>query len=703
MAAVYGVVDATISVRLDEPSARDAASCGAKAASLAVACGAGLPVVPGFVVTTAAYRRYLDAERAVSEDVAAALRPAWTALSTDGTVPLVVRSSSTIEDVAASSMAGRFRSVLDVRGWTAFLDALASVFASADEVGESAGPSPIAALVQPFVVPRCGGVLFGVDPVSGDAGRLVVEAVAGGPDSLVSGRSGAQHYEASQRGRVLTIDHRPYHRLSMRHNGVRLLSDRDMRALARLAARAGRVFGGPQDIEWAFDSRASLLLLQSRPVTAIGTAASASGPVLGPGPVAETFPDPLNPLEIDMWVTPLRGATIAALGETRAVARCRLDSSPVITTVHGRVAADLELFGYARTRRPWDLLDPRPSLRRLAASWHVGQTRAVLPTRTDALVREVDGRLAGIALDGRTDEQLLELIEEGVSLLARLHHAEMLAATLLPPAERTAAAMALEVLAQHADDQVSDELLIRRNPVLLSLAPPAVGVPVSIPPAAVRLHSRGPVSVRSLEPREALRLRARWVQELMARAAWSVGLRLQARGLLNDASTVTLLDRQALRALVVDGRQVVDLRDRHADVLATAFTAPLPPQFRLTERGEVVPAARVGARPGTGMGAGGGRATGPAAHGSVRNPPAPGEVLVVRDLQPALAPWLPGLAGLVSETGGTLSHLAILAREFGVPTVVGVHDALRRFPSGVRLVVDGSTGEVDRLDEERSP
>jgi pyruvate,water dikinase len=55
---------------------------------------------------------------------------------------------------------------------------------------------------------------------------------------------------------------------------------------------------------------------------------------------------------------------------------------------------------------------------------------------------------------------------------------------------------------------------------------------------------------------------------------------------------------------------------------------------------------------------------------------------------------LPGLAGLVAETGNVLSHLAILAREFHIPTVVGVEDAVRRFPPGTHLVVDGTTGEV---------
>ena len=56
---------------------------------------------------------------------------------------------------------------------------------------------------------------------------------------------------------------------------------------------------------------------------------------------------------------------------------------------------------------------------------------------------------------------------------------------------------------------------------------------------------------------------------------------------------------------------------------------------------------------------------------------------------------LPGLGGLVAETGSVLSHLAILAREFGVPTVVGVAGAVDRFPTGTVVTVDGATGAVE--------
>jgi pyruvate,water dikinase len=77
-------------------------------------------------------------------------------------------------------MAGQFESVLDVRTWGELLAAVRAVVASADG-------GPMAVLVQPFVVPAWGGVMFGADPVSGRTDRLVVSAVPGGPHRLVSG------------------------------------------------------------------------------------------------------------------------------------------------------------------------------------------------------------------------------------------------------------------------------------------------------------------------------------------------------------------------------------------------------------------------------------------------------------------------------------------------------------------------------------
>ena len=76
-------------------------------------------------------------------------------------------------------------------------------------------------------------------------------------------------------------------------------------------------------------------------------------------------------------------------------------------------------------------------------------------------------------------------------------------------------------------------------------------------------------------------------------------------------------------------------------------------------------------------------------------------MLVVQHLEPALAPVLGQVDGLVAETGSALSHLAILAREAGVAVVAGVDGALERFPDGVELMVDGTTGEVRVVGEGR--
>jgi phosphoenolpyruvate synthase/pyruvate phosphate dikinase len=73
---------------------------------------------------------------------------------------------------------------------------------------------------------------------------------------------------------------------------------------------------------------------------------------------------------------------------------------------------------------------------------------------------------------------------------------------------------------------------------------------------------------------------------------------------------------------------------------------------------------------------------------------APGDVLVTKIAGPALSAVLPRVAGLVAELGGSTSHLASLARERGIPMVLGVLDATQRIPDGVQVAVDGVAGVV---------
>ena len=73
---------------------------------------------------------------------------------------------------------------------------------------------------------------------------------------------------------------------------------------------------------------------------------------------------------------------------------------------------------------------------------------------------------------------------------------------------------------------------------------------------------------------------------------------------------------------------------------------------------------------------------------------APGDVLITTVAGPALAEILPRVAGVVAELGGSTSHLASIARERGVPMVLGVFDATHRIPDGAQVAVDGVAGIV---------
>ena len=77
---------------------------------------------------------------------------------------------------------------------------------------------------------------------------------------------------------------------------------------------------------------------------------------------------------------------------------------------------------------------------------------------------------------------------------------------------------------------------------------------------------------------------------------------------------------------------------------------------------------------------------------------APGEILVCRGTDPAWTPLFLAAGGLVTEVGGLITHGAVVAREYGIPAVVGVHDATTRLHTGDRIQVDGTNGGITILD-----
>ncbi|TFH17704.1 MAG: hypothetical protein E4H05_06085, partial [Acidimicrobiales bacterium] len=592
-----------------------------------------------------------------------------------------------------SSMAGRFTSVLGVGGWDEFTDAVRAVMQSAEAVRDASGDAgPMAVLVQRQIDARRGGVMFGVDPVTGSTRHVVVEVVPSGPETLVGGTAVADHYVLTRRGRI--------ERATLTGESPRL-DGTLRRSLARMARRAERVFGAPQDIEWLVDSTDRLWLLQSRPVTAVATADEQRGSVLlGPGPLAETFPAALRPLEDDLWIPPLREGITRALHTSGAVSARTLERSPVVTTVGGWAAADLELIGVVEARSSLRRrVDPVAILRRLTTAWRVGRLRVAMPGLASDLVATVDRDLGEIPrLDTLTMEELVDLLDRSRRELATVHSYEVLVGILMIAQGTTSgAAVAVRALHDARSAGWNDEEVVSRAPVVLVLTAPALGVAPALPPE-VQPRSGPVATLDQLDQREALRVRARWLQELLARAAEELGGRLVESATLPGVESIGDLALSELVDIANGGPAPGDLSERSAHEPGP----PLPVSFRLTVAGDVRSASSSShSRPdehAAGIAAGGGRAVGVACHRSASRAPPKGAILVTRHLEPQLATVLGGLGGLVSETGSALSHLAILAREAGLPTVVGVPDALTRFPAGSRLMIDGHTGEVEVLE-----
>jgi phosphohistidine swiveling domain-containing protein len=670
-------VDATAAptlITLDHPRAADADVTGAKASSLAAARADGLPVLPGLVVTTA-WRDDQTGRRELRAEAAAMA----------GGETLVVRSSSTAEDGDASSMAGVFLSLLDVEP-ADVVDAVRQVLASAE-----ASPlvdAPMAVLVQPQLRPAFGGVAFSADPLTGDDRITVVAAVAGGPDELVSGRRTGWTTEVGRAGGP------PHGRGEPGDRPPRSV----LRDVSRLAGQAQDRAGSPQDIEWAVGPDGTLWLLQSRPITTI--IGRPTGPLYGTGPLAETFPEVLSPLERELWLDPLRTGLTEALALTGAAPRRRLVASPVVIDVAGRPAVDLGLLGDERPGGLLRKLDPRPPARRVRAAWQVGRLTRALPAIAADVVADVDHDLAEVPpVADLSDDDLLTLLDTTSEALAVVHGWEALAGLLVDvgPGAVTAASVGLAAAARARLEGVPAAEVAIAAPTALALVPPRVGPGAVVPAVSATAAPTVPSGwLDDVDPaavaREALRLRTRWLQELGGRAAWELGVRLAARGHLDDPEQVRDLARAELATAV-----------RHGAAPAVALARPaeearaVPARFRLTAGGDPVPERFEPNGVDQPVGVAGGVVTGRVHQGD--DPPA-GAVVVTEHLDPRLAAHITSVAAIVAETGNVLSHLAILAREHGVTVVIGDRTARQRLAHGALVEVDGATGRVRLLDDD---
>lgn len=295
----------------------DRARVGGKNAGLGEMMGAGLPVPPGFAVTTDGFEtirrrpqaveqvRALLAEvdfgdpagvRAVSDrirslieslpmaaEVEEAVRSAYAELCSRvrrEDAPAAVRSSATAEDLPDASFAGQQDTFLWVRGADAVVESVKRCWSSLftaraisyrRETGHDHEVVSMSVGVQQMVDPRAAGVAFTLDPATGDRSQIAVEASWGLGEAVVSGEVTPDNFLVDK---VILEVHR--RTVSPKHvelapspdgGGVEWrevapdrqnrpsVTDGELIEIARMAKTVERYFGAPQDIEWAVDSR----------------------------------------------------------------------------------------------------------------------------------------------------------------------------------------------------------------------------------------------------------------------------------------------------------------------------------------------------------------------------------------------------------------------------------------------------------------
>lgn len=214
---------------------------------------------------------------------------------------------------------------------------------------------------------------------------------------------------------------------------------------------------------------------------------------------------------------------------------------------------------------------------------------------------------------------------------------------------------------------------------------------------------------RAVMLRERARLKQSLLYSRLRRVLLRIGEELVGSGHLAAREDVFYLTRGEIDALVTGRamypgavRDLVALRQReqkrHDGVTPPDAMALAEGEYYVpgeTDRAEIPGGKGGGVLPGTG--ACGGKVT---ARATVLSDVAEsgrlaaGDILVTRQTDPGWAPVFFLVSGLVMERGGMLSHGAIVAREFGIPTVVGVREATKRIPSGTTVTVDGDAGCV---------
>lgn len=719
---------------LEQVRADSAGRVGSKAANLGELKAAGFVVPEGFVVLA---------------EPGEALAAAVEAL---GGGRFAVRSSALAEDLAEASFAGQYETYLDVPA-EGLSDAIRRCRDSATSArvasyrghGTREARAGIAVLVQRMVAADAAGVAFTANPVTGDRREVVVSAVRGLGERLVSGDSTPDQW--------VVRDHVARRLRSLEQ----AISAEQATAIADLARKAEEHFLRPQDVEWAL-AGGQLYLLQARPMTALPPAVDWTPPGHGYWMrnlrLGEWLPEPLTPLFAD-WLLPLLNQGFARGIKIDVGLAAGLRQGIVNGWYYSSAAPDVRPAEALRMffRQPRRMIRAYQSLFTQIARPELAHQRffqhpikrwreKALPSYR-ALVDGLGGRVEDASLSelfGIVDrlgeaagEQFWCLAVGGGSAwkvevaLARFCHRELanqpdLEVQILLAGLRGAgggvgphAVHSLDwfrptlgeigSLSAGDFDERQQRLRTRR---------------LAVEAASRHALSETPAKLQRFEGLLKLAqdyARLREEQADLATLAWPVLRRCVGRlaaeavrrGGLASGEDAFFATRTELEDAVAGGLGVVD-RERIAGRRSDweryrRLTPPLAVgrQPRLLKRileslealrsERAVPAGSIRGEP-----ASSGRASGPVRivlgpddFGAFQN----GEVLVAAVTTPAWTPLFERAAAVVTDGGSLAAHASLVAREYGIPAVVATADATARLADGQWVTVDGSAGLVE--------
>jgi rifampicin phosphotransferase len=732
--------------------ARMEALLGTKAANLARLAGAGFPVPPGVVVTPAAEADWEQARARLSRAVAelGGAKGQRFAVRSSGTAEDLAGASfagqyETVLDVGLDELPEAVRQVLD----SAASARVAAYRQAHREADAAAAPDPseskMAVLVQVMVAADVAGVAFTANPVTGARGEVVITAVRGLGERLVAGEAtGDQWVVRDGQARCTRATEQA-------------ITAEQARQVAELARRAEGHSGTPQDLEWAIGGDTTgtdggLWLLQARPMTALPDPVTWTPPAPGYWMrnlrLGEWLPEPMTPLFADWLLERIdqgelratrehAGAALpfphAAINGWYYLATPPLSLRAILTALahgRGRLVRYIRYGVLGPSREP--VAADRYLLAHLAQEWReelLPRYRRLVQAGEQQAETASPGQLAGIIdqVGVMAGEQFWSLEVVGGAAwkmegaLARFYR-QHLAATLdanvqellagLPGTQPELPAHAVQSLdwahptageLSWPPSQPSDrhrDLAARRE----ALTAQCAAALADRPPLQARFQALLEVTQRYAVIREQQARHVTLGWPLLRRCALRLGETLQADGLIDQAEDVFFLTRAELgtRAPLQDmihRRRATWERQRR---LSAPLTIGQPPRLLATELLAAVEAVRTSGPPPKdaiiGQPASPGRATGPVR--IVRGQEdfdafQPGEVLVARATTPAWTPLFTRAAAVATDGGTLAAHASLVAREYGIPAVVGTGDATGRLHDGQLVTVDGSAGIVE--------